>query len=92
MVKPTPDPPIVPLPPDHPLFHYPGVFERVEGDTLAARFAQQRADLAAVRRNAQMPTPPPRHEWQSGAEAETPTAQPVRPPVLESDQKESDHG
>jgi hypothetical protein len=63
MVKPTPDPPIVPLPPDHPLFHYPGVFERVDGDTLAARFAQQRADLAAARRNAQMPTPPLQRWW-----------------------------
>jgi len=43
MVKPTPDPPIVPLPPDQPLFHYPGVSERVDGHTVAAR------------RNAQLP-------------------------------------
>ena len=52
MVKPTPDPPIVPLPPDHPLLHYPGVFECVDGDTLAARFEQQRAEMAAARPNA----------------------------------------
>jgi hypothetical protein len=54
---------MVPLPPDYPLFHYPGVFERVGGDTLAGRFAQQRAELAAARRNAQMSTTPPRRWW-----------------------------
>lgn len=64
MVKPTPNPPIVPLPPDHPLFHYPGAFERVDGDTLAARFAQQRVEMAAARRNVQMPAPLPRRWWQ----------------------------
>lgn len=46
MVKPTPDPPIVPLPPDQALFHHPDVFEHVDGHTVATRC------------NAQMPAPP----------------------------------
>jgi len=46
MVKPTPDPPIVPLAPDQTLFHYPSVSEHVDGHTVPTR------------RNAQMPAPP----------------------------------
>lgn len=45
MVKPTPDPPIVQLPPDHSLFHYPGVFGRDDGDILAAHRNVQRPAL-----------------------------------------------
>lgn len=54
MVKPTPDPPLVPLPSDQRLFHYPGVFEPVDDHTVATR------------RNAQMPAPPKPCRWQSG--------------------------
>ncbi len=54
MVKPTPDPPVVPLPPDQPLFHYPSVSEHVDGHTVATRH------------NAQMPAPPKPCWWQSG--------------------------
>lgn len=42
MVKPTPDPPIVLLPPDYSRFHWPGVFERVDSEVLVAWCNAQR--------------------------------------------------
>ena len=49
MVKPTPDPPTVPLPRNDLLFHYPGVFERADGDILAALRNAQRPALPKPR-------------------------------------------
>jgi len=54
MVKPTPDPPIVPLAPDYPLFHHPGCFERADGD------------IPAACRNAQRPASPKPCDLQRG--------------------------
>ena len=38
MVKPTPDPPVVDLPSDNPLFHFPTDFSETDGRVLAERF------------------------------------------------------
>lgn len=54
MVKPTPDLPIVLLPPDYSRFHWLGVFERVDSEALAARC------------NAQNPAPPKPCDLQRG--------------------------
>lgn len=50
MVKPTPDPPVVNLPPDHPLFHFPSDFSETDGNVLAERFRRQRALMEQARK------------------------------------------
>ncbi|MBD8825729.1 hypothetical protein [Pseudomonas sp. CFBP 13602] len=64
MVKPTPDPPVVDLPSDHPLFHFPTDFSETDGRVLAERFKRQRALMEQARRNAQRESQPPRRFWQ----------------------------
>jgi hypothetical protein len=64
MVKPTPDPPIVNLPSDHPLFHFSSDLSETDGDVLAERFRRQRALMEQARRNAQRESQPLRRFWQ----------------------------
>lgn len=64
MVKPTPDPPVVNLPDDHPLFHFPADLAETSGTLLADRFERQRAPLDAGRCNEHPTSITPRHFWQ----------------------------
>ncbi len=64
MVKPTRDPPVVDLPSDHPLFHFPTDFSETDGRVLAEPFERQRALMEQARRNAQRESQPPRRFWQ----------------------------
>lgn len=50
MVKPTPDPPRINLPSDHPLLNFPSELTVVDGDVLAKRFAMQRALMKKAKR------------------------------------------
>ncbi|MBD8482780.1 hypothetical protein [Pseudomonas coleopterorum] len=63
MVKPTPDPPVVGLPSDHPLFHFPTDFSETDGRVLVERFKRQRALMEQARRNAHRKSQPPRRFW-----------------------------
>jgi len=64
MVKPTPDPPVINLSTDHPLFHFPSDLSGKNGHALAEHFRCQRALMEQARRNAQCSSQPSRRFWQ----------------------------
>lgn len=64
MVKPTPDPPVVNLPSDHPLLHFPANLIDTSDSLKAEGFGRQRARLEATRWNAHPACASPRRFWQ----------------------------